>query len=191
MLTQKQLELINQFNITVQSVEDSLIAITPVDLEKTVKEESDLEFAYDYPKYFSNGLPATTLEGDNSTSFAEILVDENVWLTDIAFDDLEHNLKQLLASLLVDKTLKDTGYKVKTTLRDGKECEAQLIRIGEPSWVKVLADGNLILPYNYATLVLESPEGGSIEKDNQHVDEFYADLCQKALEIEPKLFEVI
>lgn len=192
MLTPQQLKLIEEFNISVQSVEDSLIAITPVDLKKTVEEKADLDYAYDYPQYFSNGLPATTLEGDNAETFAEILVDEDVWLTDIAFDDLERCLKRLLTSLLINKVLDDKGYKVTATLYEGnKAVPAKLFNIGNPTWVRVVADGNFIWPANFTTLTLKSPTGGVIEHDNHSVEEFYEVLGKQALALEPTLLDEV
>lgn len=192
MLTPQQLELINEFKITVQSVEDSLIAITPVDLSKTVEEKADLDYAYDYPKYFENGLPATTLEGDNAETFAEILIDENVWLTDIMFDDLEMHLKQLLASLLINKVLKTNGFKVTATLKeDGKNIPAQLFSIGVPIWIRVMANENFIWPSNFTALTLTSPTGGVITNDNHAIEDFYEQMYKQALALDPKLLDEV
>lgn len=192
MLTPQQLELINEFKITVQSVEDSLIAITPVDLSKTVEEKADLDYAYDYPKYFENGLPATTLEGDNAETFAEILIDENVWLTDVMFDDLEMHLKQLLASLLINKVLANNGFKVTATLKDdGKDHPAQLFSIGVPIWIRVMVNGNFIWPSNFTELTLTSPTGGVITHDNHAIEDFYEQISKQALALDPKLLDEV
>lgn len=192
MLTPQLLKLIEEFNISVQSVEDSLIAITPVDLKKTVEEKADLDYAYEYPKYFENGLPATTLEGDNAQSFAEILINEDVWLTDIAFDELESCLKRLLTSLLINKVLADKGYKVTATLYDGnKVVPAKLFNVGIPLWVRVVEDGNFIWPANFTTLTLTSPTGGVIEHDSHAIEEFYDVLSKQALALDPTLLDEV
>ncbi len=189
MLTPKQLKLIEEFNISVQSVEDSLIAITTVDLKKTVEEKADLDYAYEYPKYFENGLPATSLEGDNAQTFAEILINEDVWLTDIAFDELESYLKQLLESLLINKVLADKGYKVTATLYEGDNVvPAKLFNVGLP-WVRVVANGNFVWPANFTTLTMTSPTGGVIEHDNHAIEDFYDVLRKQALALEPTLLE--
>ena len=187
MLNKYQLNMLNEFNITTQMVEDSLIAITSLDLEKMVKEEADLDYAFDYPKYFANGLPATTLEGDNAVSFAEILVDENVWLTDIAFEDLESHLLQLLRSLLIDKTLNDAGYKIQVYTRDDQKQPGIVTSLGNR--VRVSSNSQLLLPSDYKAIELVSPTGGVIEKPSFELENFYDILAQQALDIKPNLME--
>lgn len=187
MLTQKKIKSLKEFKITVQEVEDQVVLTTPIDLEKMNKESADLSMAFEYPVLNQYGQPAVFIDGDDATSFAEILVNEHIWFTNLSFDDLDKNLTDLLKSFTINKVLTDLGYKIRVHLRDGKILKALITQVNNEA--RVITDGFPRLRFDYQKLELVSPTGGIIELEYFKTDEFHDILMKQALLHDPTIFD--
>lgn len=187
MLTQKKIESLKEFEITVQEVEEQIVLTTPIDLEKMNKESADLSMAFEYPVLNQYGQPDVFIDGDDATSFAEILVNGHIWFTELSFDELDKNLTDLLKSFTINKVLTDLGYKIRVHLRDGKIRSALITQVNNEA--RVITDGFPRLKFDYQTLELVSPTGGVIEFEYFKTEEFYDVLMKQTLLHNPTIFD--
>lgn len=113
---------IKRLNISIDSVEYGITISTPVNLDE-LKLDDNLQYAFDYPKINPNtNQPDLEIIGDGATSSANInLNDFNIIVQDVAFDDLNDVLSDIILFMDTINRIKEYKKPIYIKLPDEEE----------------------------------------------------------------------
>lgn len=113
---------LKRLNISIDSVEYDITLLTPVNLDE-LKSADNLQYAFDYPQINPDtNQPNMEILGDNATSSANInLNDFNIIVQDVAFDDLNDVLSDIIPFMDTINRIKEYKKPIYIKLPDEEE----------------------------------------------------------------------
>lgn len=150
---------LKRLNISIDSVEYDITLLTPVNLDE-LKSADNLQYAFDYPKINPDTKqPDMEILGDNATSSANInLNDFNLIIQDIAFDDLNNVLSDIIP--FMDSINRIKEYKKPIYIKLPDETESiemdMLVPVPDGFYLKIVNGGDTTLaPLNVTPITIE------------------------------------